>query len=86
VTVPVPETEDISQGPRMTRAWLAMFKDWFNRIRGISENVRIIRGTGDPESVVTGNPGDIFLRTDGGAGLTLYVKETGTGNTGWAAK
>ena len=24
--------------------------------------------------------------TDGGAGTTLYVKESGTGNTGWTAK
>jgi hypothetical protein len=44
------------------------------------------RGTGSPESVVTGIVGDIFVRTDGGAGTTLYVKESGTGNTGWVAK
>lgn len=25
-------------------------------------------------------------RTDGGANTTLYVKESGTGNTGWIAK
>src|SRR5690606_11332749 len=41
-------------------------------------------GTGDPENVVTGSVGDLFLRTDGGSGTTLYVKESGTGtNTGW---
>lgn len=40
-------------------------------------------GTGSPEGVVTGNIGDIFIRTDGGTGTTLYVKESGTGNTGW---
>jgi len=44
------------------------------------------RGTGSPEGVVTGIIGDIFARTDGGAGTTLYVKESGTGNTGWVAK
>lgn len=43
------------------------------------------RGTGSPEGAVTGNIGDVFHRTDGGAGTTLYVKESGTGNTGWAA-
>lgn len=42
-------------------------------------------GTGSPEGAVTGNIGDVFHRTDGGAGTTLYVKESGTGNTGWAA-
>ncbi len=42
-------------------------------------------GTGDPNSVVTAPVGYLFLRTDGGAGTILYVKETGTGNTGWVA-
>jgi hypothetical protein len=33
---------------------------------------------------VLGTKGDMFLRTDGGAGTTLYVKESGTAtNTGW---
>lgn len=43
-------------------------------------------GTGDPESVVTAGVGAIFLRTDGGTSTTLYVKESGAGNTGWVAK
>lgn len=47
--------------------------------------VDIRTGTGSPESVVTGTVGDIFIRTDGGASTTLFVKESGTGNTGWIA-
>lgn len=43
-------------------------------------------GTGTPEGAVTGRVGDLFTRTDGGVGTTLYVKESGTGDTGWAAK
>lgn len=42
-------------------------------------------GTGSPEGVVTAPVGDIFMRTDGGAGTTYYVKESGAGNTGWKA-
>ncbi len=43
-------------------------------------------GTGTPEGAVTGSPCDIFLRTNGAAGTTLYVKETGSAtNTGWAS-
>jgi hypothetical protein len=43
-------------------------------------------GSGTPEGVVNGDPGDIFIRQDGGAGTTLYVKETGSGTTtGWVA-
>lgn len=43
-------------------------------------------GTGTPEGAVTSAVGSLFLRTDGGASTTLYVKESGTGNTGWVAK
>jgi len=41
-------------------------------------------GTGSPETAVVGKVCDVYLRTNGGASTTLYVKETGTGNTGWA--
>ena len=46
----------------------------------------IVSGTGTPETVVTAPVGSMYLRTDGGAGTTLYIKESGTGNTGWIAK
>lgn len=46
----------------------------------------VIRGTGTPEGAVSAGVGSLFLRTDGGAGTTLYVKESGTGNTGWVGK
>jgi hypothetical protein len=41
---------------------------------------------GDPEGAISAVPGSLALRTDGGAGTTLYVKESGTGSTGWVAK
>lgn len=43
-------------------------------------------GAGSPEGVVTAKPGTLYLRTDGGASTTLYVKTSGTGDTGWTAK
>jgi len=43
-------------------------------------------GTGSPETVVTAGIGSLYLRTDGGAGTTLYIKESGAGNTGWIGK
>jgi len=43
-------------------------------------------GAGSPEGVVTAAVGSIYRRTDGGAGTTLYMKESGTGATGWVAK
>lgn len=45
----------------------------------------ILSGTGTPESAVTAPVGSLFLRTDGGSATTLYVKTSGTGNTGWGA-
>ena len=46
----------------------------------------VLRGSGSPEGVVTAPVGVMYQRSDGGAGISLYVKESGTGNTGWAAK
>lgn len=43
-------------------------------------------GTGSPEGSVTAPVGTLYTRTDGGTNTTLYVKESGTGNTGWVAK
>jgi hypothetical protein len=43
-------------------------------------------GTSSPEGVLTAPVGSFYTRTDGGAGTTLYIKESGTGNTGWVAK
>lgn len=43
-------------------------------------------GAGSPEGAVAAPVGTIYLRTDGDVSTTLYVKQTGTGNTGWGAK
>lgn len=48
--------------------------------------VQIHYGSGTPEGAVTAEAGSLFLRTDGGASTSLYVKESGSGNTGWIAK
>ena len=48
--------------------------------------VRIRSGTGSPEGAISAPVGSLWLRDDGGANTTLYVKESGTGNTGWVAK
>jgi hypothetical protein len=43
-------------------------------------------GGGSPEGAIAAPIGSLWTRTDGSTGTTLYVKESGTGNTGWAAK
>lgn len=40
----------------------------------------------DPNGSVVAPPGSFYLSSTGGVGATLWAKETGTGNTGWAAK
>jgi hypothetical protein len=44
------------------------------------------QGAGSPEGVVSGVVGSTWLRTDGGASTSFYVKESGISNTGWIAK
>lgn len=63
----------------------------FSAVQTFSSGIKVgtasyLNGTGSPEGVVTAPVGSLYTRTDGGAGSTLYVKESGTGNTGWVAK
>lgn len=47
----------------------------------------ILTGDGDPNGAVEASPPCLWLRRDGGAGTTLYVKESGVNtDTGWVAK
>ncbi len=46
----------------------------------------VVSGSGTPEAAVTAVVGTLYLRTNGGANTTLYIKESGVGNTGWVAK
>ena len=43
-------------------------------------------GAGSPEGVVTAPVGSLYSRSDGGLLTSLYVKQSGSGNTGWAGK
>lgn len=57
-----------------------------NRTQLTIGETTIYTGEGTPENNQTGNVGDLFLRQDGGAGSTLWVKESGNGtNTGWSS-
>lgn len=45
--------------------------------------ILVYEGSGAPETAVTAPVGSLYLRSDGGSGTSVYVKESGTGNTGW---
>lgn len=53
---------------------------------GASDSSVRLRGSGSPEGAVGAQVGSTWQRSDGGAGTSFYVKESGTGNTGWVAK
>ncbi len=48
--------------------------------------VKVLSGANTPEGAVTASIGSLFLRTNGSASTTLYIKTAGVGNTGWTAK
>jgi len=74
-------TNDINDGGTTTKNMLARSSATTTKMVGIHT------GTGTPESVVTARVGSLYLDNTGGAGVTLYVKETGDNtNTGWVAK
>ncbi len=50
-----------------------------------ADGVVLSSGVGSPEGAVTGSVGSVYLRRNGAGGTTLYVKESGTGTTGWTA-
>lgn len=49
-------------------------------------NIKVLTGSGTPEGAITAVVGSTYHRSNGGAGTSFYVKESGTGNTGWVAK
>lgn len=72
--------------PTNVREWSSFFNRFDPRNPASTSIDGIYSGAGSPEGVVTASVGSIYGRTDGGAGTTLYVKESGTGSTGWVAK
>lgn len=47
---------------------------------------KMYASNGSPEGVIAAGIGSICINPFGGAGTTFFVKQTGTGNTGWVGK
>ena len=60
----------------------------FYRTAGLSAApCAVYAGAGNPNGFQSGKPCDIYLNTNGGAALTLWVKESGVAtNSGWISK
>jgi hypothetical protein len=53
----------------------------------LGNGMTISSANGTPNGMVTGNVGDLYTNTAGGATTTLWVKTSNSGaNTGWTAK
>ena len=55
------------------------------QIGGNEGGVVCLMGNGDPNGVVTAKIGSTYQRADGTAEACLYIKESGSSNTGWVA-
>ena len=83
---PVPQASSMINHLRQVTldwfSWLNSVRDGVNRVNGL-----VLSGEDTPENAVVASVGTIFLRSNGGANTTLYVKESGTNtDTGWVAK
>lgn len=67
----------------MTRKALQAWDFLAGATFGAAASVDIAVGSASPEGSVTAPAGSMYLRTSAGAGTTLYIKESGSGNTGW---
>ena len=65
-------------------AWIG--SDTFYSRVGIDNGPRDFVCNGTPESMITAPVGSAAYRLDGSTSTTLYIKTSGTGNTGWTAK
>jgi len=88
-----PHTSDLGVtvfGEAQVRRLVNGVVDGVIRIEGAGkynfDGTKFYIGAGAPDGVVVAPVGSIYLRTDGSTSTTLYVKTSGTGNTGWTAK
>lgn len=51
-------------------------------VRQVNLNT-VLSGTGSPEGVLEAEPKQMYMDESGSAGSILYIKQTGTGSTGW---
>lgn len=70
--------------PALVRQLDTLYRNIAQEVNRVGDAVR--QGRGTPEGVVVAPVGTIYLRSDGGAGTSVYVKETGVAETGWVGK
>lgn len=79
-------------GDQQVRVSVGLFDVYTNTVFGFSaapgtsvSGITWRQGAGTPEGTITAPVGSFYLRNNGATNSTFYVKETGSGNTGWTA-
>ena len=72
---PVPTTSIVNKDGFM----LNNFRTWTQQMSRLS----ILEGEGSPEGVTPASPARMYMDITGATGSILYIKQTGTDNTGW---
>ncbi len=57
--------------------------EFLEELTDLANQNETAQGTGSPEGVLTALPGKQYMDLTGISGMVLYVKQTGSGNTGW---
>lgn len=63
-----------------------MLRIIYDNLPGDTQTIRDFIGYDSPEGVITAGIGSTYRRINGGTSTSFYVKESGSGNTGWTAK
>ena len=79
ISNPVPTTAIVDANGWM----LNNFRTWTQQLTRAFNDQIMLTGSGSPEGVVTASPTRLYMDTSGTAGSILYVKQTGTADTGW---
>lgn len=61
-------------------------ESWATKVYAGDSDCFWTSGAGSPEGVVTAPVGSLYTNRSGSTSTTLYVKTSGSGNTGWTAK
>jgi hypothetical protein len=77
---------DTSSPEALARDLGRLVQELDSALDALERRAEVLTGDGSPEGVRVAPPGTLYLDRAGGTSTTLYVKESGTGKTGWDAK
>lgn len=80
------DVENLPVGPGHMQLLVQQIEVLKGKVEALERRPSVLRGSGTPEGAIVAPVGSIYQRTNGGAGTSIYVKESGASSTGWVAK